>query len=101
MEELIQMQDQDIDEAQGESYVSARRKVGKAFFESKIELGIEIGSLEMSINDFIELAPGASFSYSFEAEKPLALMLGEEKLAEGRFVEHEGKLLLQIEKVFD
>ena len=70
-------------------------------FQSKIELDVELGVIEMTLHDLADLTPGGAFAFSFDPEKPLALSLGKEKIADAIFVEKDGELMLQIEKVYE
>lgn len=65
---------------------------------SEIGIGIqvEIGSLELSVQDLIDLSSGQTFEYEFDPMRPVTLCVGEEKIAQARFVQEDDRLLLQI-----
>jgi len=66
------------------------------FCGTEIEVGVEIGELQLTIDDLADLAPGTVFTYEFDPERPVSLLIGDERLAQARFVEQGGQLYLQI-----
>ncbi len=64
-----------------------------------VRLGIRIGEMEISLDEFLELSPGDVIEYERDETRLVSLEVGGVKIASARFVEISNKIFLQIESV--
>lgn len=63
-----------------------------------VELRIELGRLELSIEELLDLTPGARFQLTVAEPSPVALYLGEDLVVEGLLVCEGDEVFLEIER---
>jgi len=68
----------------------------KLLSEIQVNVGVEVGTLCLNVEDLIDILPGKTFQFSFDEQKLLTLKLGEEEIAKARFVQEKGSLALEI-----
>ncbi len=68
----------------------------KFLSEIEVNLGVEIGELELSAEDLIDLYSGQIFEFSFEPTNIVRLRVGEEQVATAKFVRQGENLALEI-----
>ncbi len=66
----------------------------------RLEVGIEIGTVELSLDELIDLAAGQVFHLHYDPQRPLPMMMGEERIGECRLVEDGTVLMVQVEKIY-
>ena len=94
-----QTQAQNVRELKEESPAKITQAQSKILAETSVELSINLGNLMLTIEDLIDLTPGVIFQYEMEKEKFLSINLGDNKIAEGRFVKDKEDLAIEITKV--
>lgn len=63
----------------------------------RVELRVEVGTVQLSAADLLDLTPGALVSVAYESDRSIRLLLGGEEIAKAQFVENEqGGLALQV-----
>lgn len=67
----------------------------------KVQISLEVGTLEMSVDELIDLLPGQIFQYALPSEQVVSLKLGGTKVAEAKLVCQDEKLGLKIINVCD
>lgn len=67
-----------------------------AFSEVSLTVEAVLGVVDLSLNDLADLCAGLVFEYRFAPEVPVELRIGALPIALAKFVEHEGRLCLQI-----
>ena len=64
--------------------------------ELQVEISVEIGTLELSLEEVIDITRGKIFAFRYDETRPLALKIGEECIAFAQFVKDGEQLALQI-----
>jgi len=72
----------------------------KLLSELRVGVGVEVGTLEISAEELIDLYSGQSFEFEFDPDAPVKLRVGEELVAEAKFVLDGDKLALEVSSVF-
>ncbi|HQH26980.1 MAG TPA: FliM/FliN family flagellar motor C-terminal domain-containing protein, partial [Oligoflexia bacterium] len=67
----------------------------------RLQVGIEIGTVELSLDELIDLAAGQVFHLHYDPQRPLPMMVGEERIGECRLVEDGAALMVQVEKIYE
>ncbi|MCB0344218.1 MAG: FliM/FliN family flagellar motor switch protein [Bdellovibrionales bacterium] len=68
----------------------------------KVEIEVNLGSLEVSASKLVDIAEGLEFEMPFDPHKPLTLSLGAEPLAEAILTRtDDGMLGLKVVRVLD
>lgn len=65
-----------------------------------VSLSVELGVLEVSVSELIDLCPGKAIEFDVPLNESLRLRAGEETIAEAKLVERDQRLMLQVTKVF-
>lgn len=68
----------------------------KRLAEITVPVEVEVGKLELSLEDLIDLFPGETFEFAFDPLAPLSLCMRGSEIAKAKFVLLEGKLALEI-----
>ncbi|MFN8389854.1 MAG: FliM/FliN family flagellar motor C-terminal domain-containing protein [Bdellovibrionota bacterium] len=67
----------------------------------QLELRIDVGQLQLSIAELLDLAPGQIFRSPIDRSQPLVLRIGENEIARARLVKEGEALLLEIISVVE
>ena len=62
----------------------------------QIELAVEAGKLELSVEDLLDLSPGRVIEYVLAEQPEVKLRMGSSVIAKGKFVSQEGQLCVEI-----
>ena len=76
--------------------VGTENQVKKLMAGLRIELSLELGTVEISLNDLLDLAPGQVFHYDFDPGRPIKLLAAGEEVAEGILVLENEQVFLEI-----
>lgn len=68
----------------------------KLLSELQVEVSVEIGTLQLSLEEIIDIARGNVFAFAYDENRPVALKLGDECIALAQFVKKDEQLALQI-----
>lgn len=82
----------------GASEDNEREGAGSSF---SIPLSIELGVVELTFDQLLNLSSGQVFEYEFEQSRPLRLLSGEEEVGLVQLLVEDGKVAVQILEVND
>lgn len=77
-------------------YKSLSFTQAKLLSQLTVPVEVEIGELELSVEDIIDLFPGEAFEFAFDPLSPLSLRIGGSEIAKAKFVLVESRLALEI-----
>jgi flagellar motor switch protein FliM len=66
--------------------------------EVHVNVEVQLGEIELSVSQLIDLLPGQRFNFEFDSLRPLKLKISEEEIGEAVFVKHGDQLALEIVK---
>ncbi len=67
-----------------------------ALREMKLNVIVEMGTLQLSAEDLLDLVPGRVFEFEFDPARPVTLTVGTEAIGTAKLILHEGKLALEM-----
>ena len=82
-------------EAEGVHSVLSKRQL-RCLSEIQVQLEVDIGRLQMSAEELIDLVPGKIFEFHFDPNEAVLLRVGEECIASAKFVVRDDVLALEI-----
>lgn len=65
----------------------------------RIDVSLELGAVEICMEDLLDLSPGQVFHYDFDPGRPITLFAGGEEIAQGFLVVDGERVLLEIASV--
>jgi flagellar motor switch/type III secretory pathway protein FliN len=66
-----------------------------------IEIRITLGSFEMTVADLLELQEGLLYRWQIEADTPLGLYVGDEKIAHARLISDSDEVYVKVLEVLE
>ena len=64
-----------------------------------VEIAIEIGTVQISLKELLDLEPGAHFQFPLDFKQTVSLRLGEEHIANGRFILQGDEILIEVTEI--
>jgi hypothetical protein len=75
------------------------RQQANVLADIPVTLGVKVGTLNITAGELIDLFPGQTFEFEFDPLATLKLCLGDEEVAEARFILQGTELALEITRI--